>query len=112
MTMIQRTIFEAAAQRREEGIAQAADHAERDRDGWADDAMKSVRRAVAGMPHEFTFETLRLAAEVGMDPPPDLRAWGNVARRAVRELVIEATGRYAPRASGNCTPTMIYTRRQ
>ena len=55
-------------------------------------------------------DQLGLAAEVGLDAPPDLRAWGNVARRSQREKVIVPTGRYAPRASGNCTPTMLYQR--
>jgi len=108
--MNQRDLFDAAVARREVGIQQAAEHADRVKSGWADDAMQAVRRAVAEMPAEFTFEQLRLADEVGLDAPPDLRAWGNVARRSQREKVIVPTGRYAPRASGNCTPTMLYQR--
>lgn len=108
--MNQRDLFDAAVARREVGIQQSAEHAERVKSGWADDAMQAVRRAVSGMPAEFTFEQLRIAAEINLDAPPDLRAWGHVARRAQRERIIVPTGRYAPRASGNCTPTMLYQR--
>lgn len=82
-----------AAQRGEAGMLQASDHADRDRAGWTDDAFAAVCRA-ARRPGEFTFEDLRRDAERAVPAPPDLRAWGTVAKRAIRE---------------RCTPTMTYT---
>lgn len=96
-----------AAERGERGMQQAAEHADRDRGGWTDDAYAAVC-AAARRPGEFTFEELRREAQASIDEPPDLRAWGTVAKRAIRERVIVPTGHYAPRASGNCTPTMTY----
>lgn len=101
---------EEARARGDAGRQQAEDHAERDDPGWTDAAVSAVAAATTQMVGEFTFEQLRQAASARVAEPPDLRAWGSVARRAIAARIIVATGRYAPRASGNCTPTMLYTR--
>lgn len=90
------------------GMTRASDHAERETPGWAEDALAAVRRGVASISGEFTFERLRLLVQSEVDDPPDLRAWGSVARRAAKLGIIRRTGRYAPRASGNLTPAMLY----
>lgn len=103
----QQSLAEAQA-RGEEGMQQAVNHAEREQPAWAFLALEAVRTSINFVGEEFTFEDLRLQAETLVSVPPDRRAWGAVAREALLRGMIEPTGRYAPRASGNCTPTRVY----
>jgi hypothetical protein len=107
----QLTLSEAAA-RGDRGMQQAIEHADRVESEWSASAFDALQTALRSdvFDHPFTFEVLRSFAEQWVSPPPDLRAWGGVAKRAISKRLIVATGNYAPRASGNCTPTMTYVR--
>lgn len=82
--------FEAARLARDAGIAAAADHAERETPGWKDlayDVFVDYARHNA----EFLTEDVRFA-NPQLPQPPDKRAWGHVAIRAVKAGVIEHGG--------------------
>lgn len=76
----------------EEGAERAANHAEREIDGWKEGAFELVRifcGANAGA--EFTMADIRLA-NPGFPDAPDNRAWGHVALRAFREGLVAKAG--------------------
>lgn len=75
---------------RDEGINRAAEHAERVEPDWKDIAYDAFCR-IARQHQEFTTEQARHLSRVVPDPP-DKRAWGQVARRAVRAGIIEKAG--------------------
>ena len=74
------------------GKARAADHAERESPTWNDRALGYFREfAARGEP--FTTEDVRERADKdGLPLPPDKRAWGAVASRAVRLGIIDSVG--------------------
>lgn len=88
-----------------------AERADRQVADWQGQAMRAATLALSAMPSAFTFEQLRTVAEQAVEAPPDLRAWGAVCQRLVRDGVLVATGGYAPRVSGHGTPTKLYRRR-
>jgi hypothetical protein len=90
----------------EDGMVLAAERADREAPSWQQSAYTAACAAAAAMPACFTFEQLRERCTVAA--PPDLRAWGAVCHRMVRERDIVATGGYAPRLSGHGTPTRLY----
>ena len=90
----------------EDGMTRAAEHADREIPRWQDMAYAAACTSVREMPACFTFEQLR--AVVAVEDPPDLRAWGAVCQRMVREGDIVATGGYAPAASSHGSPKRIY----
>lgn len=99
-------LFIAAEQRAaaEEGMARAADHAEREHEGWKAEAYGYiVLFARSNMGRDFLAEEIApWAAERGCPTPPDKRAWGAIIQRAGRNAVIEQTGLAAKnRLSGN-----------
>lgn len=100
----------AAREAGAEGMQRAADHADRVDADWTEQAFAAVVTGVRAQPEPFTFESLRLRIEGKVPSPPDARAWGVVVRRAIKTGVIVKTGDYAPRASGNLTPTATYVR--
>jgi hypothetical protein len=71
-----------------EAAEMAADHAGEDWKEMAYSAFVSHARDVLGT---FTTEEVR-AAYPSVPPPPDKRAWGQVALRAKRAKVVHATG--------------------
>lgn len=95
--------------RAQEGMERAASNADRSTPDWSVTAFAACVRAIRKMPPMFTFEQLRLAAG-DIEQPPDLRAWGIIAKRLVETEYIQRTGRYAPTASSNCAPKMLYQR--
>lgn len=94
---------------RDAGMASSAEHAEQDAPGWGERAMDLLRGWVYGAPnHPFTIEEFRMAVTAyGFPQPPDLRAYGSLARRAIREKLIEPVG-YAPAVSSNLSPKRTY----
>jgi hypothetical protein len=106
----QQNLFEAAEARAKAGMETAVEHADRVEPDWSTDAyeaLKTMARTHAG--HTFTIEELRLRIGPWLPEPPDLRAWGAVVQLGIRHGWLRKTGIYAPRASGNGTPTMTYT---
>jgi len=106
--MSQPTLWEAM-ERGKAGMQQAVDHADRVVAGWSELAYIAMCVAARSFgAQSFTIEQLRRKVEFELPDPPDRRAWGSVTRRAINAGVIRKTGSYAPRASGNGTPTMTY----
>lgn len=73
---------EQAQQRRDEAIQRVVEHADRVRAEWSDQAFRLLR-VYATTRDSLTAEEVREWSEsVGLDRPPDNRAWGGVIRRA------------------------------
>lgn len=84
-----------------QGMEAAADHAERETEGWNTMAFEAFVRYVAAIKEPFMTEDVRNYAEaLGMPEPPDKRAWGSVAMRAKKAGLIVSMG-YAPQQSLN-----------
>lgn len=98
-----------ALRARDDGIASSAEHAEADAPGWQEMAMGWLRGWVYGAPDDpFTIEEFRLKmASIDAPQPPDLRSYGALTRRAIREKLIEPVG-YAPAISSNLSPKRTY----
>lgn len=96
------------------GIERAADKAERNAPGWVDDAVDAIRLVFARFPTvEMTVEVARTYAmqNYGFKAPEgvDLRAWGQVTRRAVKLGYIERVpDKFQAAASSNCSPKPVY----
>ncbi len=89
---------------RDAGIAAAAAHANARAPLWTDQAFAFFRDFTADKPKgtPFMTEDVRVAAEkAGVPLPPDRRAWGAVATRAVAQKIIKRMG-YAPQRSAGC----------
>jgi len=104
-----RSALDTSRVRGDAGADRAASKAERTQPGWIDRAAEAVRGFASEQgPLSFTIEEAR----EGFQAPEgvDLRAWGNVTRRAIRLGYIEPTGDYAPAASSNNSPKRLYRR--
>ena len=91
------------------GIKRSADHADRERSGWVEEAAEALGWASTQYPgSEFTIEQLRqLTAE--LPAPPDLRSWGAATQRATKLGYIIKTRNFALAASSNNSPKPLYT---
>jgi hypothetical protein len=78
-----------AAQLADEGIRTAIEHAGPE---WNDRATEAFRQFA--LTHaEFLCEDVRVWAETkGLPHPPDKRAWGHIAREAVKNETVKVTG--------------------
>lgn len=84
--------FVAAAAARDRGIAQAADHASRIDDTFAERALAFLY-AYARANEQFISETATDAAAVeGLTSPADRRAWGAVFQKAAKQGYIRKIG--------------------
>lgn len=84
------TRAEAACAARDEGIARAGAHADRASRGWIADALERFK--VYSYTHQyFTTEAVRESFPA-FTRPPDARAWGAVAARAVRAGLVVRDG--------------------
>lgn len=104
-----RTMADALA-RRDAGMASVAEHAEQSSPGWGARAFASVRDHYIffGESVPFTMEQARRwAYGMGLEEPPDDRAWGPVTRKLVRDGILEPVG-YAPAESSNGSPKRTY----
>lgn len=102
--------MQQAATARDTGMALALDKADRDQEGWSDDAMVAVRSFTAmNQGKSFLTEHLRAWAESAgiVEPAANERAWGAVMRRAAKEGLIQKIG-YAPSASSNLSPKTLW----
>lgn len=85
-----------ALKARDEGMASSANHAEVDAPGWGERAYQAVydcgylRMIVSG----WTMEEARAACHhfMKLDEPEELRAWGSVTQRLIRDGIIEPVG--------------------
>lgn len=100
----------AAQEAAENGINRAADHADREFDGWVEEATEALGWAATIIPGDkFTIEQLRQLT-TDLPDPPDLRTWGAATRRATKLGYIVRTEGYAAAASSNNSPKPLYTR--
>jgi hypothetical protein len=83
------------AAERDEGIARAAAHADREVRGWI--LLARAHLLTFARHHQrFALETVRDYAEArGLPAAPDPRAWGAVAVKCRRDFIIKPDG-YAP----------------
>lgn len=84
---------------RDAGMQSAADHADRVVGAWSESAYTALCHFIGKLkPPEFTTEEVReWALFVGLEEPPDRRAWGSVMMRAVRRGLIYKVGYRAHR---------------
>lgn len=101
--------FENAQVAAEVGITRSAAHADAVHDGWVDDAVESLRMAIALFPRgsDFTIEQVRQKI-TNLPKPPDLRAWGAVTRRAVKLNYVIKSGNFRTAISSNNSPKPLY----
>lgn len=81
-------MIQTAFQLGEQGAQAAAMHANRIHSNWDEKAFAAFVEVAQAAP-EFTTEEVRDFAEGAVPPPPDARAWGYIAKRAVREGICE-----------------------
>lgn len=102
-----------ALERRDDGIASSAQHAEEVQPGWQEMAYGWLEwwvDSVAAYP-SFTMEEFRTHPSIiEMDQPAELRAYGALTQRAIRHGLIEKVG-YAPAVSSNGSPKALYRRK-
>lgn len=99
---------------RDAGMQSSAEHAEEVMPGWQDRALEELRGFANGYGSQcpFTMEEWRMSAEAfGLPQPAELRAYGALTVRAIREGIIEKTGQYAPAASSNGSAKPLYRRK-
>lgn len=90
-----------------EGMARAADHAERVTPTWNDRALGLLLAFAAMSGEAWLLEDAReWAQSQGLPDPPDGRAWGHVAQRAKRLGAIESVGFGAARSSHGSAKVM------
>lgn len=95
--------------RRDTGIASSANHAEQDVPGWGDTALVFLTQFAELKMVPWTMETCRAwCVWAGLPEPTELRAWGAVTQKAIRQGIIRKTGQYAPAASSNGSPKPLY----
>lgn len=86
----------------EKGMLTAATHAEEVLPGWNERAFRLFMQYAAGNPDGFQTDEARAWAEaVGLEAPPDKRAWGGVTTRALKSGLIKAVG-YRKQAAVTC----------
>ena len=98
---------EHAETRRELGIERAGDHADDVDTGWTDRAADEIAAFARAKGQPFVIEEVRPEAETRIGAPPDERAWGAAARKALRAGAIRKVG-YAPTNSSNRSPKTLW----
>jgi hypothetical protein len=86
----QLTLFPSGEQLRDQGIAQALEHADRDTPRWSSIAYEFLCKFAQTHEGEFMAEYVRAASRGIIPPPPDERAWGGVFTKAYRAGVIRS----------------------
>ncbi len=104
--MIQPDLFEAR-RLRDLGIERSADHAEREHEGWKKLALERFI-AYAKTHEEFITEDVR-AANADIPEPPDRRAWGHIARAALKAgHIVKAGYREAKDPKVHCSINTLW----
>lgn len=99
-----------AAAARDTGMAMAVGKADRDQEGWSEDALYALEQYLTAHPDvKFLSEHVREWGErMGfVDAPLNARAWGAVFRRAASLGIIHKIG-YAPALSSNLSPKCLW----
>jgi hypothetical protein len=96
--------FSAARRERDAGMTRAADHAEREHEGWQ--ALAYAHIVTYARTHaQFVSEECTSAATI--PAPPDTRAWGHPFRMAAKDGVIVRDG-YGISARRHLSPTPLW----
>ena len=105
--MADRNTYSKAAERRDDGMQRAVEHADAVDMFWSDTAYAHVMD-FCRLKDTFLTEDARAFAEGrGLNPPPDGRAWGAVMRRAAKNGLMKKCG-YAPAKSSNLSPKVLW----
>ena len=99
--------LDVAAVRANSAILAVASKTEQKHAGWVDAALTKLREFAAKQAQPFTIEAARAEIADKLPKPCDLRAWGQVTRKARSEGVIVPAG-IAPAASSNGSPKPTY----
>lgn len=75
----------------EQGMARAIAHAEAIEPMWSDTAYQFLLK-FAATGNEFMAEDVRAASQGIVPPPPSMRAWGGIIRRAAKAGLITRIG--------------------
>lgn len=84
--------FNAAERRAQRGIRRAAAHAERTAPGWIEQALIKLAAYARAANGPFTIEQARASIACSLAAPPELRAWGQVTKLALKRHIIEPAG--------------------
>jgi hypothetical protein len=103
----------AAKKAGDAGLQQAEDNANKKQDGWVDHAYSFFLQWLFKKPvgFEFMLEDVRVAATsiATLQKPPSERAWGGIARRALRDkLIIHAGHGKTKNKLAHGTPASIW----
>ncbi len=108
--MMQLDLIDAvqAAERRDIGMASAAEHADAMAHDWTGRALEFFHEFAVNAKRPFLTEDVVSDWNAnGFDAPPDGRAWGAVVRRAAKAGVISKVG-YAPANTSNRSPKVLW----
>lgn len=99
---------------RDTGVKRASTRADRKVSDWSKDAYSALALYIDAYPsREFMAEDVRAWAEtgLGLQPPPDPRAWGGIMQRANRAKLLAHMG-YRPsgNARAHLRPTAVWKR--
>ena len=91
------------------GAQLAFDYADRMQPGWGARAYDAFAQAAKEATKPFTIEQIReQIAQMGIEPPTDQRAYGQIVLRAARDKVIRKTGDFAPARSSHGSPKPLW----
>lgn len=105
----QTTLALPPRERRDMGMRQAVEKAERVSDGWSEQALQFLEWYAKETPGQFLIEDVRASATaLGRVPvPPSSKAWGSVTMKAKRAGIIRVAG-YTT-ATNSCAPKPLWT---
>ena len=105
--MADRNTYSEAGARRDEGIQNSVEHADRVEMFWSESAYGHLMDYCRLQQAFLTEEAREFAESRGLTPPPDSRAWGAVIRRAAKNGLIQRVG-YKPAKSSNLSPKCLW----
>lgn len=95
------------AERRNDGMQRAVDHADAVRPSWSDRAGALLREYAADRGSWMVEDLREWASARGLPEPPDGRAWGAVVQRAARAKQIYRVG-WQEAKSSNLSPKGLW----
>lgn len=105
--MADKSEYVAAAERRDDGMTRAVQHADAVELFWSESAYAHLMDFCRTQKAFLTEEARQFAEGRGLTNPPDSRAWGAVIRRAAKNGLIQRIG-YKPAKSSNLAPKCLW----
>lgn len=91
------------------GAQLAFDKANRVQPNWGARAYEAFEQAAKEATAPFTIEQIReQIARMGVEPPSDQRAYGQIVLRAAKLNLIKKTGEFAPARSSHGSPKPLW----